>query len=281
MLLPPAGRACSQGCQREQLRASCTCATDLATSIGGLQSYAPNVARPRSSGNTPHPVPASAVAARLSLFRGRTAPHGTACAAPARSYHAAVRSRPQHMVRDRCGQPPGSRWLATANLRAGDAGDAAASAAPQASGQAAPVDAAIAGTQASASAEQDVSDPSQAGDLGVRGEGATQPTTSASTARAIEPARREGEVGESIRGKTIVRKMKDWKEMAEWISEVDGDRSLFPTEISRMWTGLVEARPSSTDCPDWCFAIIGRHLQAAAARCSHRHLALLRAELCF
>lgn len=46
-----------------------------------------------------------------------------------------------------------------------------------------------------------------------------------------------------MRGNFAVRRMQSWKEMADWLRDFDNHWYLKATEISRMWTHIVQARP--------------------------------------
>ena len=82
-----------------------------------------------------------------------------------------------------------------------------------------------ASTSALATAEQAVADPS-----------ADQ------TGSAMEPKRQEGQVSAALRGESIVRKMSSWQEMGKWLMRFESDKNLYPTEISRIWTQIVQVR---------------------------------------
>lgn len=52
---------------------------------------------------------------------------------------------------------------------------------------------------------------------------------------------REGGAG-VLRGNDAVRQMASWKEMGQWLLEHNNYDYLKPTEISRMWTQIVQVR---------------------------------------
>ena len=80
-----------------------------------------------------------------------------------------------------------------------------------------------------ATLQQDVADPSA-------------DVADGSVEEASEPERKQGKVGEALRGAKVVRKMRDWKAMGAWLLKFDRAEHLFPTEISRMWTGVIQVR---------------------------------------
>jgi hypothetical protein len=50
----------------------------------------------------------------------------------------------------------------------------------------------------------------------------------------------DGSMGNALRGQFPMRRMKSWTEMKAWVAKYEGTKNLYPTEISRMWTQLVE-----------------------------------------
>jgi hypothetical protein len=50
----------------------------------------------------------------------------------------------------------------------------------------------------------------------------------------------DGPLGNALRGQFPMRRMKSWTEMKAWVAKYEGTKNLYPTEISRMWTQLVE-----------------------------------------
>jgi hypothetical protein len=52
--------------------------------------------------------------------------------------------------------------------------------------------------------------------------------------------RKDGPVGSALRGHQPMQRMKSWVQMENWIEKYEGEKRLFPTEISRMWTKIVE-----------------------------------------
>jgi hypothetical protein len=71
------------------------------------------------------------------------------------------------------------------------------------------------------------------------------PDASGNGSADVESNRAEGKVGEVLRGHHIIRKMQNWQEMGKWLLKFDSDQQLFPTEISRIWTQIVEVRTST------------------------------------
>eukprot|EP00892_Ulva_mutabilis_P001551 jgi/Ulvmu1/11397/UM075_0059.1 len=64
--------------------------------------------------------------------------------------------------------------------------------------------------------------------------------------RALNEGMETGERGAgTLRGNDAVRQMASWKEMAQWLLEYDNYDYLKPTEISRMWTQIVQLHMGS------------------------------------
>jgi hypothetical protein len=120
---------------------------------------------------------------------------------------------------------------------------------------------------ASASAEQDVEDP---GDWRRDGHSRDVAGTSAGggnvdwasfvesvQARSDDAIAASGSAEVAAqdpkRGNHPIRRMNEWRQMRAWISrEADGDRKwlLYPTEISRIWTHMVQVRAVTARVPE-------------------------------
>lgn len=60
----------------------------------------------------------------------------------------------------------------------------------------------------------------------------------------------EGEVSKALRGATLIQQMHSWKEMSDWLQECfDSGMKIYPAEIARMWTGLVQVCSGVSEHP--------------------------------
>lgn len=73
----------------------------------------------------------------------------------------------------------------------------------------------------------------------------------------------------TLRGNDAVRQMASWKEMAQWLLEYDNYDFLKPTEISRMWTQIVQVGLPHVALA--CHTAASSHLEHAAVAAGATH----------